>query len=337
MGMTDLEALLRPVSDEHRCGPDLDAAGDPAYVELGVAAEWKDAKYVGEQEVSAATPPDWRKVKETSSALLAVSKDLRIAKHYVAALAHTEGLPGLAAGVRLLRDLLERYWDALHPVLEGADDDWRRNLVMELNAERGALGGLRATAIAESRKIGRFTVRDIEVMDGKAAPLENALVPTQEMLREAIRDTDRDATSLRLEACRQLAADLEGIQAAFRAHQPALAVEFPQVQKLLARAQQLFGDALGVESAEAAAQAGGTEARDPGGEAQPGKLRSRADARRQLESVCDFLERTEPSHPAPLLIRRAARLLDLSFIDIIRDIAPEATGQIENLGGLRRE
>jgi len=53
--------------------------------------------------------------------------------------------------------------------------------------------------------------------------------------------------------------------------------------------------------------------------------------------VCDFLERTEPSHPAPLLIRRAARLLDLSFVDIIRDLAPDAAGQIENLGGLRRE
>src|SRR4026207_2464289 len=96
MGMTDLEALLRPVSDDARCGPDLDAAGDPAYVELGVAAEWKEAKDVGEQEGSAAAPPDWKKLKETASALLAVSKDLRIAKHYVAGLAHTEGPPGAA-------------------------------------------------------------------------------------------------------------------------------------------------------------------------------------------------------------------------------------------------
>jgi type VI secretion system protein ImpA len=53
--------------------------------------------------------------------------------------------------------------------------------------------------------------------------------------------------------------------------------------------------------------------------------------------VCEFLERTEPAHPAPLLIRRAARLLDLSFLDIIRDIAPGAASQIEDLGGLRRE
>jgi type VI secretion system protein ImpA len=337
MDMTDLEALLRPVSDEARCGPDLDAAGDPAYVDLGVAAEWKDAKYVGDQEVSSAIAPDWRRVKENASALLAISKDLRIAKHYVAALAHTEGLPGFAAGVRLLRDLLDRYWDALHPALEGPEDDWRKNLVMELNAERGALGGLRGAPIAESRKIGRFTIRDIEVLDGAAAPAPNAAAPTQELLREAIRDSDAAATTARLEACRQALSDLQASKAVFSQHQPGLGLEFPQVEKLLRRAQQLFNDALGVASAaDAGADAGAAHAQG-NGEAQPGKLRSRADARRQLESVCEFLERTEPAHPAPLLIRRAARLLDLSFLDIIRDIAPEATGQIENLGGLKRE
>ena len=336
MGVNDLEALLRPVSDEARCGPDLDAAGDAAYVELGVAAEWKEAKYVGEQEVAPAAAPDWVRVKEASSALLAVSKDLRIAKHYVAALACTEGLPGFAAGVRLLRDLIDRYWDALHPLLEGEEDDWRKNLVMELNAERGALGGLRGAPIAESRRIGRFTLRDIEVLDGAAAPAENALAPTAELLREAIRDSDEAASALRLECCGQALADLQSIQGVFRKHQPGLAVEFPRVEKLLRRAQQILGDALGVESAaEAGAAEAGAGAHDKA--AGNGQLRSRADARRLLESVCDFLERTEPAHPAPLLIRRAARLLDLSFLDIIRDIAPTAAGEIENLGGLKRE
>jgi type VI secretion system protein ImpA len=333
MDMTDLEPLLRPVSDDARCGPDLDAAGDQAYTDLGIAAEWKEAKYVGEQEVAPAVAPDWRKVKEASSALLAVSKDLRIAKHYVAATANLDGVPGFAAGVRLLRDLIDRYWDGLHPALEGADDDWRKNLVMELNAERGALGGLRASALAESRKVGRFTLRDIEVLDGAAAPEPNAAAPTQDMLREAIRDSDAAASAARAQACRQALSDLQAIKAAFGQQQPRLSLEFPIVEKLLRRAQQVFDEALGAASAPQ------PEAGEPqgNGESHAGALRTRADARRQLESVCEFLERTEPAHPAPLLIRRAARLLDLSFLDIIRDIAPGAASQIEDLGGLRRE
>ena len=339
MGMTDLEALLRPVSDDARCGPDLDAAGDPAYVEFGVAAEWKEAKYVGDQEVSPAQAPDWRKVKETGAALLAVSKDLRIAKHYVAALANTEGLPGFAAGVRLLRDLIDRYWDALHPMLEGAEDDWRKNLVMELNAERGALGGLRAAPIAESRKVGRFLVRDIDVLDGRLPPAEGASAPTAELLREAIRDTELAAANLRLESCREALADLKAIEDSFRQKQPNVYPEFPLAEKLLRRAEQILAEALGFGAAAEAegAPGAGADAAPGGGDGAPGKLKTRADARRALEAVCDFLERTEPAHPAPILIRRAARLLDLSFVDIIRDLAPEAAGTIENLGGIRRE
>ncbi|HEY7241940.1 MAG TPA: type VI secretion system protein TssA [Burkholderiales bacterium] len=334
--MTDLEALLRPVSDDARCGPDLDAAGDPAYVEFGVAAEWKEAKYVGDQEVAPAQSPDWRKLKESGAALLAVSKDLRIAKHYVAALAHTDGLPGFAAGVRLLRDLLDRYWDALHPLLEGPSDDWRKNLVMDLNDERGALAGLRGAFIAESRKVGRFAVRDIEVLDGKLPPAEGAAAPTAELVREAIRDTELAAENLRLESCREALADLKAIQNTFRQHQATLYPEFPVAEKLLARAQALLGEALGFESDAEGAAAPAAEA-EGSGDGAPGRLKTRADARRALESVCDFLERTEPAHPAPILIRRAARLLDLSFVDIIRDLAPEAAGTIENLGGIRRE
>ena len=205
---------------------------------------------------------------------------------------------------------------------------------MDLNGERGALGGLREAPIAESRKIGRFTVRDIEVLDGAAAPAANATAPTPELLREAIRDSDNAKATLRLESSRQALSDLQSIQAAFRQHQPSVGLEFPMVEKLLRRAQQVLGDALGVEPAADAAPADG-EAPDKG--EGHGKLRSRADARRQLESVCDFLERTEPAHPAPLLIRRAARLLDLSFIDIIRDLAPGAATEVEHLGGIRRE
>jgi type VI secretion system protein ImpA len=162
------------------------------------------------------------------------------------------------------------------------------------------------------------------------------MVPTAELLREAIRDTELAAANLKLESCREALADLKAIQAVFRQHQPGVYPEFPAVEKLLGRAQALLADALGFESAaEAPSQAGGGDA--AAGEGGPVRLKSRADARRQLESVCDFLERTEPAHPAPILIRRAARLLDLSFVDIIKDLAPEAAGTIENLGGLRRE
>jgi type VI secretion system protein ImpA len=66
----------------------------------------------------------------------------------------------------------------------------------------------------------------------------------------------------------------------------------------------------------------------------PGQIASREDAIRVLENVCKFIEQSEPSNPAPLLIRRAQRLMSRSFMEIIQDLAPESIDQIKKLAGL---
>ena len=64
-----------------------------------------------------------------------------------------------------------------------------------------------------------------------------------------------------------------------------------------------------------------------------GDIRSREDALRQLDRVIDFLHRTEPGNPAPLLIERAKRLVGVSFMDIMADLAPDAVSTIQNITG----
>jgi len=64
-----------------------------------------------------------------------------------------------------------------------------------------------------------------------------------------------------------------------------------------------------------------------------GELRTRDDAVQLLELVCNFLERTEPSNPAPLFIRRAQRLIKKSFLEIVRDLMPDSLSQLEKLAG----
>jgi type VI secretion system protein ImpA len=65
-----------------------------------------------------------------------------------------------------------------------------------------------------------------------------------------------------------------------------------------------------------------------------GEIRSRQDAIRMLEKVCEFIERTEPSNPAPLLIRRAQRLVSKNFIEIMEDLAPDSLGVIKGIAGI---
>jgi type VI secretion system protein ImpA len=67
--------------------------------------------------------------------------------------------------------------------------------------------------------------------------------------------------------------------------------------------------------------------------ASNGDLKTRDDAVRALGRVSDWIEQHEPSNPAPLLIRRAQRLMAMSFMDIVRDLAPEGLGQLETIAG----
>jgi type VI secretion system protein ImpA len=68
-----------------------------------------------------------------------------------------------------------------------------------------------------------------------------------------------------------------------------------------------------------------------------GEIRSREDALRVLDSVCKFYELTEPGNPAPLLIRRAQRLINMNFIEIMNDLAPDSLSHIRIIAGLKDE
>ena len=55
---------------------------------------------------------------------------------------------------------------------------------------------------------------------------------------------------------------------------------------------------------------------------EPLAIRSRADALTALDNICKYFEIHEPASPVPLLLGRAKRLIPMSFVDILRELAP---------------
>ena len=53
-----------------------------------------------------------------------------------------------------------------------------------------------------------------------------------------------------------------------------------------------------------------------------------------LDRVCDYLDRHEPTNPAPLLIRRAQRLMTMNFLEIVREMAPEGLDSLQKITGV---
>ncbi|MCC6535879.1 MAG: type VI secretion system protein TssA [Burkholderiales bacterium] len=337
----DIEQLLSPVSADDPAGENLEY--DASFSELERAAAGKEERYSG-GELIPAEEPDWKSVRQLATELFTRTKDLRVAIQLVRAETAMAGVDGLGAGIGLIRGLLERYWDTVHPKLEAEDEYdpvFRINALASISDPAGLLGLARKAYVVEARSVGRYSFRDLDIVEERSTPVQGETVPTLDLLRAALREAGSDFAQARVDRLQQIRDDLRAIEAVFRAN--AQGGQTPDVEALdtliahgiaflssgIARAD-VQGEAT--EAAQEAHGSGDTSVAAGGG-AAVGALRSRADVKRILDQVCEFLERSEPSNPAPLLIRRAQRLLDLSFIDIIQDLAPEAYGQIEKLAG----
>ncbi|ACH40046.1 type VI secretion system ImpA-related domain protein [Citrifermentans bemidjiense Bem] len=118
-----VDELLAPISTEAPAGSDLRYT--TFYEEIMEARRSDDAVALGDwrHDVKAA---DWNKViKLCVAALSTKSKDLQIAVWLCESLIVVDGFPGLDAGLRLLKELMGRYWDCFYPVSGDEDLEYR--------------------------------------------------------------------------------------------------------------------------------------------------------------------------------------------------------------------
>jgi type VI secretion system protein ImpA len=339
----DLEPLLAPTSADSPCGPDL--SYDAEFHAMERAAEGKPEQQFGEKTIPG-VDPDWPEVQRCAQALLTRSKDVRPAVMLMRALTRTRHMEGMAAGLTLVCELLSRYWECAHPQLDPDDLDgavMRLNALAPLADSDTFLRDLRNAFLVEPGPHGRVPIRDILIVAGKLPSTSEATMSAAEIAGIA----------------RAAAAQNPGpFEAVLNAGERAKALETLLTEKgvlqqapdlrpfrdLLQAIIPICREALSGESAvqpdgqtQTHAQAQG--APEPGirASAPAGQIASREDAVRVLEIVAVFIERSEPSNPAPLFIRRAQRLMSRNFVEIIEELAPDSLSQIQKLAGLRSE
>ncbi|MEO8345035.1 MAG: type VI secretion system protein TssA [Betaproteobacteria bacterium] len=320
---------LQPVAGEAPCGPNLEYEQD--FLALEQAARGKEEQQYGDTVIPSEAP-DWGDVVERASTLLDRSRDLRIVQQLTRGLTATEGLAGLRDGLKLASDLLASFWEPLHPqlVFDGEPDPvMRANALTSYADAEGMVIEVRS-ALFFASSLGKLTVRDVERILDPNAPLGEQPI-SGEQLRSVIRDAIT-ADNAALDEAKQCLGALDGILATVAANGDAMPTpDFSALRSVLTVVAGLAGDIR----AEILAPADGGVAGEAGagGVVGVGAIRTRADAVRALDHVCDFLAHNEPTNPAPLLIRRAQRIMTMPFMDIIRELAPEAAGQVQNITG----
>jgi type VI secretion system protein ImpA len=333
--MTDLEDVKSRAdawrvtldSTEAPCGPDLEYDNDFLALALAVAGK-------PESQFGPAEPPDWRAAAEMAEGLLARSRDLRLAIDWLRSQLHLNGYGALAIGLELLNAMVDAYWDHVHPLPDPDDGDpyGRVNAFAVLSAATGLLGDLREAVVIEDRAIGALQVRDIEAALGLAPVMpgrtEYGKGQVAQMFVSAL---ERDA-GLRAQ-CNGALEQLRGLMTRVS---DKLGSDAPDLRPLFGVVKAVAGllpdeSAPSADGADSAAVAAGGPGAGPG---FSGRVNTRDEAMRAIDQVIEFLERTEPTNPAPLFLRRARQLVSQNFLQLMKALAPDALAGVARVVGV---
>ncbi|MEY4766043.1 MAG: hypothetical protein RI907_2716 [Pseudomonadota bacterium] len=340
MALIDVEALLAPLSDDAPCGSDLEYDAD--FLALDEAAKGKAEQQFGDTIIPG-EEPDWRQMQSLASSLFERTRDVRVAVHLLRAATRLQGVRAAAEGLQLIQGLLERHWDHVHPMLDADDDN---DPTMRLNALAPLVDGdtfLRDLRAASTG--GRMGVRgrDLELAFGKGQPPEGEEFMPAMGVVQALTDASAQDPGL-CDALIGMVDTVAAIDSLVTAKATVTGPEFRPLRLIAQAFRDAAQQAMGGQAGEAGAEGEGGSgewAQDgsapAGGMAVPGglgALRTRQDAIQALEKVCEWIEHNEPSNPAPLLIRRAQRLINMSFMDILKDLVPDSVDQMSKLAGI---
>jgi type VI secretion system protein ImpA len=349
---------MAPIAGENPTGRDLrtDFSPKSAYREIRdarrKAAEAERSLLLRggvDDQGQPVAPPDWRPVLQLAPKVLAEqSKDLEIAALWIEALVRKHGFAGLRDGFRLVRELVEQFWDHLYPL---PDEDGVRTRVYPLVALNGEesdgvlVGPILRVPITSARATGEFSVFDyrqaleldsLQDPDARARRLEQPGVVTLQAFQKSVAETSPAVFKNLLE-------DLDQCREEFRRLSEVLEEKCGQdesghssapptsnVRGALDSVREDFlriaGPVLGLGAeGETSGGEGGESGAGPGDElgSASARIRSREEAFRTLLRVAEFFKRTEPHSPIAYALEQAVRWGRMSLPQLLQELIPE--------------
>lgn len=346
----DLEALLAPLdTGEAGAGEDLreDFSPTSPYQRLRdarAAARAEERARDSEGEVDTVPAEGWRDVARIGQEALAKrAKDFEIAAWLTEALVRQHGLPGLAAGARLIAGLCEQYWESGFPQPDDEGLDGRAAPVGGLAGSGGdgtVMQPLRRLPLfrrTDGSPLGLYQWEQSEeteaiVNEERLAARRAAGVPEMAtLLAEARMDRDflqgvtQDAFAAR-EAWRAME---QVTDQRFGPEAPATRNVSVLLDRMIEVTTKLGGSApAGAAPAEPAAVLAGGAAVPRAAAVQaavggPAVLETREDALRELGRIAEYFRRTEPHSPLSYTLEEAVRRGRMTLGELLAEVLPD--------------
>lgn len=352
------EWVSEPVSDDEPCGPNLDLADDPEFVEYYFDALGRiPDRYVvpgmetekgrrTEDKVFDPKTIDFKAEKKSIEPLLKRSRDVRL----LTLLAQFECLAGrlepMADAVVAIADILQAFGDAAHPAVDGSPSE-RREALSELTQPISIVTALKYIGLTGSTDV---TLRKLQVADGKFSPNTGETDLNAALLRDALGspgnrqkvDAAHSATLRMIDALNRIASsgmasaaaphtvNVEGTLAVLNEIREAITAARPDLRA--AEADMADGAAPAETVPESPSETDGAGSPAPQAAAAPAALpptavKNHAEAKQALVAVETYFQQYEPSSAALLLVRQARQLIGVPLVTALETLLPEVCGQ----------
>jgi type VI secretion system protein ImpA len=206
---------------------------------------------------------------------------------------------------------------------------------------------LQQSPLVESKALGKFNTRDFNIAHGKLAVAEGVTAVSLPTLEAAVQDAEleslqhnyqnMEATLESLNGLENVVTERVGINNAPNFEE--LRVFLKEIKGILA--EWLESRGAGVDANEDGED---TEADTDGKDAAArkksglsGGINNNQDVLAALKQICEYYKKYEPSSPVPILLERCTRLVGKSFMDVLKDIAPNGIDQASVVMGIRDE
>ncbi|APG05601.1 hypothetical protein BJI69_17955 [Luteibacter rhizovicinus DSM 16549] len=338
--MDTTDRFLDPLEENAPCGPNLEY--DPSFLTLESLAAPGAERAIGDT-VKQAEEPDWREVSRQAEQVAERTRDIRVAIHWGNARLKTEGFIAWSAAVGLVADLLTRYWDDVHPRLDEGDPIERINALSALAAIDGTVGYLRTAPLLRAERIGAFSLRDLRLLNGTLKAGEGtadlALV-TQDIVDAVAQHVDVELLVATETAIADALGHVRSIGLLFAERTPGMGPDLDTLERDLRDMDAFLRTQVAIRAPQAlvaegldSVSDGAQETGETANSATRGPVRNTDDVLRMLDEICAWYARNEPSSPVPPLLRRASRLVGLSFADLLRTLAPGGLSEFQQLSG----
>jgi len=347
----NVQELLSPIPGENPAGENLRYSG--VHDQIREARRAEEALEQGDWKRDTKTA-DWPEVKNLSAGALSTkTKDLQVCAWLGEALIKLHGFSGLRDSLRLMRGLLENFWDRMYPEVDEGDLEARANGIAFLDKQ--AAFAIKEVPITNNNSGRNYSflewqeAKKFDIPENLDKLDASALAKVEELKKQAEEEGRVTTEKFRLAKNVSRRAFYEGIFAElnecwedykaldkvmdekFGRETPGLSAlrkSLEEIRSLVEstvkekRLQEPDPSEAGTEQPAAApGEAGAGAAAFTGSGSGP--IRTRQEALRRLAEVSEYFRATEPHSPVSYLVQRAIRWgqmpLDSWLQDVIKD------------------